>query len=47
MAAIDDLIAQVENPELRQRLALEVAKMNKKKKFGLVFYAVLPFANNL
>lgn len=42
MAAIDDLIAQVKNPELRDRLQLEVARMNKQKKFGLVFEEHLP-----
>lgn len=42
MAAIDDLIAQVENPELRDRLQQEVARMNKQKKFGLVFEEHLP-----
>lgn len=42
MAAIDDLIAQVENPELRGRLRAEVAQMNKQKKFGLVFESHLP-----
>lgn len=39
MAAINDLIAQVENPELRARLEQEVARLNKQKKFGLVFEA--------
>ena len=29
MAAINDLIAQVENPELRARLEQEVARLNK------------------
>ena len=42
MAAIDDLIAQVENPELRDKLLREVARMNKQKKFGLVFEEHLP-----
>lgn len=42
MAAIDDLIAQVENPELRDRLLREVARMNRQKKFGLVFEEHLP-----
>lgn len=42
MAAINDLIAQVENPELRARLEQEVARMNKQKKFGLVFEEHMP-----
>ncbi len=37
MAAIDELIAQVENPDLRERLTLELSRMRKEKKFGLVF----------
>ena len=42
MAAINDLIAQVENPELRARIQAEVDRMNKQKKFGLVFEQHLP-----
>ena len=42
MAAIDDLISQIENPELRQRIQHEVTKMSKQKKFGLVFEEHLP-----
>jgi len=42
MAAINDLINQIENPELRQRIQQEVAKMSKQKKFGLVFEEHLP-----
>lgn len=42
MAAINDLISQIENPELRQRIQQEVAKMSKQKKFGLVFEEHLP-----
>lgn len=37
MAVIDDLIAQIDNKELRNRIQREVEKMNKHKKFGLVF----------
>jgi adenine-specific DNA-methyltransferase len=37
MAAINDLINQIENPELRSRIQQEVDRMNKQKKFGLVF----------
>lgn len=42
MAAINDLISQIENPELRERIQREVNKMNKQKKFGLVFEEHLP-----
>ncbi len=42
MAAIDDLINQIDNPELRDRIAQEVDRMNKQKKFGLVFEEHLP-----
>ena len=42
MAAINDLIAQIENAELRARIQAEVDRMNKQKKFGLVFEEHLP-----
>ena len=42
MAAINDLIVQIENPELRARIQAEVDRMNKQKKFGLVFEEHLP-----
>lgn len=42
MAAINDLINQIENPELRARIQQEVDRMNKQKKFGLVFEEHLP-----
>ena len=42
MAAINDLINQIENLELRHRIQQEVAKINKQKKFGLVFEEHLP-----
>lgn len=42
MAAINDLIAQIDNPELRTRIQAEVDRMNKQKKFGLVFEEHLP-----
>lgn len=42
MAAINDLINQIENPELRERIQQEVDRMNKQKKFGLVFEEHLP-----
>ena len=37
MAAIDDLIAQISDEGLRDRIQKEVELMNKHKKFGLVF----------
>ena len=42
MAAINDLISQIENPELRSRIQEELDRMNKQKKFGLVFEEHLP-----
>ena len=42
MAILNDLIAQVENPELRARIQAEVDRLNKQKKFGLVFEDHLP-----
>ena len=42
MAAINDLISQIENKELRDRILAEIEKMNKQKKFGLVFEEHLP-----
>jgi len=47
MSAVNDLIEQVENPELRERLRREVDKLNKQKKFGLVFEEHLPEATPL
>jgi hypothetical protein len=37
MSAIHDLIAQIADPRLRERLATEWANAAKNKKFGLVF----------
>lgn len=42
MAAIDDLIHQIDDPDLRDRIRQEVDRMNKQKKFGLVFEEHLP-----
>lgn len=42
MSAIDDLIAQISDPRLRERLAAEWANAAKDKKFGLVFEDHLP-----
>lgn len=37
MAAINDLIARIQDPELRLHVAKEVKELTKHKKFGLVF----------
>ena len=42
MAAINDLINQIDNAELRGRIQREVDKLAKQKKFGLVFEEHLP-----
>lgn len=42
MAVLDELVSQIENPELRARIKGEVEKMAKQKKFGLVFEEHLP-----
>lgn len=42
MSAIIDLINQIENEELRERIQAEVDKLAKQKKFGLVFEEHLP-----
>ena len=42
MATIHDLISKIDNPELRERIAAEVDKLTKQKKFGLVFEEHLP-----
>jgi adenine-specific DNA-methyltransferase len=42
LSAIHDLIAQVTDPRLRERLAAEWASASKEKKFGLVFEDHLP-----
>lgn len=42
MALLQDLIKQVADPELRQRILQEVDKLAKQKKFGLVFEEHLP-----
>lgn len=42
MAAIDDLISQVEDKALRKRLREEADRLTKEKKFGLVFEEHLP-----
>jgi adenine-specific DNA-methyltransferase len=42
MAAINDLISQIENAELKERIQKELDKLAKQKKFGLVFEEHLP-----
>lgn len=42
MSAIDDLIAQIEDRALRERLREETSRITKEKKFGLVFEEHLP-----
>ncbi len=42
MAAINDLIIQIEDKELRERIEQEFDKFSKQKKFGLVFEEHLP-----
>ena len=42
MAAINDLISQIQDESLRNRIQEEVNKMAKKKKFGLVFEEHMP-----
>lgn len=42
MAAINDLINQIDDLELRERIKAEVDKLSKQKKFGLVFEDHVP-----
>ena len=42
MAALDDLIQQIKDPELRDRIQKEADSLLKQKKFGLVFEDHLP-----
>ena len=42
MAILDELVSQIDNPDLRARIAAEVEKLAKQKKFGLVFEEHLP-----
>lgn len=42
MAAINDLINQIQDPALRAKIEQEVDKLTKQKKFGLVFEEHLP-----
>ena len=47
MAALDDLISQIPDESLRERIRAEVMRANRQKKFGLVFEAHLPEATPL
>lgn len=47
MAAIDQLIDNIEDPVLRERIKKEVLKLQKQKKFGLVFEEHIPEATPL
>ena len=42
MSAINDLILQIQDSALRERIQKEVNKLAKQKKFGLVFEEHLP-----
>ena len=42
MAAINDLMARIQDPELRLRMEKEVKELTKHKKFGLVFENHVP-----
>ena len=42
MAVLNELVTQIENPDLRARIAAEVENLAKQKKFGLVFEEHLP-----
>lgn len=42
MALLQDLIKQIDDPQLQDRIGREVDKLSKQKKFGLVFEEHLP-----
>ena len=42
MALLQDLIQQIDDPVLRERIMQETDKLVKQKKFGLVFEEHLP-----
>ena len=42
MAALNDLIQKIENPELRAQIQVAADRLTKQKKFGLVFEEHLP-----
>lgn len=47
MATIDQLLNKIQNPELKAKLQLEVNRLQKQKRFGLVFEDHLPEATLL
>ena len=47
MAALDDLISQIPDESLRERIRAEVKRANRQKKFGLIFEEHLPEATPL
>lgn len=47
MAALDDLISQIPDESLRERIRTEMKRANRQKKFGLVFEEHLPEATPL
>ena len=47
MAALDDLISQIPDESLRERIQAEVKRANRQKKFGLIFEEHLPEATPL
>jgi adenine-specific DNA-methyltransferase len=42
MAAIKDLLQQISDPALKERLLVEIDRLKKNKKFGLVFEEHVP-----
>jgi adenine-specific DNA-methyltransferase len=47
MAAIKDLLRQITDPALKERLSVEIDRLTKNKKFGLVFEEHVPECNPL
>lgn len=47
MAALDDLISQIPDESLRERIRAEMKRANRQKKFGLVFEEHMPEATPL
>ena len=42
MSVLNDLVNQIEDVTLRNRISVEVERLSKQKKFGLVFEEHLP-----
>ena len=47
MARIDDLIAQITDKQLRQRLEAALSDMKRRQRFGLVFEEHIPETTTL